>query len=145
LSTTRGDIKKTHIREVNNVIVHVFSRRITSYSDETFNNLDCRAYINVFLKPSMVSHSPYHQNRVSNSCQPNKINQGTPCKHYEINNIINRKMRELRKNLFGIIPNLKGDKRAIKENMKKRFFLFPTQRAHKTQRNTSNLNIFVYR
>jgi len=33
---------------------------------------------------------------------------------------------ELRKNLFGIIPNLEGDRAAIKENMKKRFFLFPT-------------------
>jgi len=62
----------------------------------------------------------------------------------EINDIINRKIRELWKNLFDIIPNLGGD-RAIKEKMKKIFFLFPTQRAHKTQRKTSNLNIFVYR
>ena len=31
------------------------------------------------------------------------------------------------KNLLGIIPNL-GDDRAIKEKMKKRFFLFPTQK-----------------
>jgi len=41
--TTRGDIKKFQIREINNVIVHVFPGRITYHSDETFNNLNSRA------------------------------------------------------------------------------------------------------
>jgi len=72
--TTCGDIKKLQIRKVNNVITHVFPRRITRHSDETFNNLDSWANRNVFLKPSMVSHPLYHPNIVSNSCQPNKSN-----------------------------------------------------------------------
>jgi len=70
--TTRGDVKKLQIRKVSNVIAHVFLERITCHFDETFNSLDSRADINVFLKPSMVSHPPYHPNRVSNSCQLNK-------------------------------------------------------------------------
>ena len=72
--TTRGDIKKLQIREVNNVIAHVFPGRITRHFDEIFNSLDSRADRNVFVKPNMVSHPPYHPNRVSNSCQPNNIN-----------------------------------------------------------------------
>jgi len=70
----RGDLTKLHIREVNYVIAHVFPRRITCHSDETFNNLDSQVDKNVFLKPSMVSHPPYYPNRVSNSCQSNEIN-----------------------------------------------------------------------
>jgi len=72
---TRDDIKKKlQIREVSNVITYVFPRRITHHSDETFNSLDSQADRNVFLKLSMVSHPPYHLNRVSNSCQPNNSN-----------------------------------------------------------------------
>jgi len=44
----RGDIRKFQIREVNNVIAHVFLGRIICYSDETFSNLDSRADKNVF-------------------------------------------------------------------------------------------------
>jgi len=72
--TMHGDIKKLQIREVNNVIEHVFLGRITRHFDKTFNTLDSRADRNVFLKPNMISHPPYHPNRVSNSWQPNKIN-----------------------------------------------------------------------
>jgi len=64
------DIKKLQI----NVIAHMFLRKSICHSDETFNNLDSRANINVFLKPSMISHPPYHSNRINNSNQPNKIN-----------------------------------------------------------------------
>jgi len=49
----RGDIKKLQIREVNNVIVHVFPERITRHSNETFNSLDSRVHKNIFLKPSI--------------------------------------------------------------------------------------------
>jgi len=66
--TTRGDIKKLQIKEVNNVITQVFSENITRHSDETFNSLYSRVERNVFLKPNMVSHPPYHPNRIRNSC-----------------------------------------------------------------------------
>ena len=33
-----------------------------------------RAYKNIFLKSSMVSHPPYHPNKVSDNSQPNKNN-----------------------------------------------------------------------
>jgi len=66
--------KNITLREVNNVIAHVFHGRITYHYDETFNSLDNRTNKNILLKPSMISHSPYHPNRVSNSCQPDKIN-----------------------------------------------------------------------
>jgi len=69
LSTTRCDVKKIQITEINNVIAHVFPGRITPHSDETFNNLDNRINRNVFLKPSMISHPSYHPNRVSNTLQ----------------------------------------------------------------------------
>jgi len=72
--TMCGDIKKLQLGEVNNVIMHVFPGRITHHSSKTFNSLDSRAHKNVFLKPSMISHPPFHPNRVSNNCQPNKIN-----------------------------------------------------------------------
>ena len=70
---TCGDIKKLQIREVNNIIAHVFLRRITYHSNETFNSLDRRADKNIFLKPNMISYPPYHPNRRNNSYQPNFI------------------------------------------------------------------------
>jgi len=72
--TMCGHIKKLQIREVNNVIVHVFFERVTHHFDETFNSLDSRTNRNDFLKPSMIYHPLYHSNRVSNSCQPKNIN-----------------------------------------------------------------------
>jgi len=79
--TMRGDMKKLQIREVNNVIVHVFLGIIIHHSDETLNSLDNRADRNVFLKPNMFFHPLCHLNRVNNSSQPDEINKGTPCKH----------------------------------------------------------------
>jgi len=72
--TTRDDIKKLRMREVNNVIALVFPERTTPHSDETLNTMDSRADRNVFLKPNRIYHPPYHPNRVSNSFQPDNIN-----------------------------------------------------------------------
>jgi len=54
-STTCGNIIKLQIKEVNNVIVLVFSGRVMHHSNETFNTFDSRVDRNVFMKPSMIS------------------------------------------------------------------------------------------
>ena len=57
---TRGDIKKLQIIKINNVVAHVFPRKSTRHSNKTFKSLDSQTNINIFFKPNMIFHPPYH-------------------------------------------------------------------------------------